>query len=622
MDLKRKGLETMKHWITGFVLLGVMTLMTSGCASTGKYHVSPNGNDSNSGSAWSPFKTISTAAAVAQPGDVITVHEGTYRERIDPPRGGASDTERIVYRAAKGDKPVIKGSEVINSWQPVSGDTWKAVIPNTFFGNFNPYSDLINGDWFNNKGRDHHTGAVYLNGHWLSEAAKLEDVQRPAGKTPLWFGQVDKTNTTIWAQFKGVNPNDQLTEINVRQSVFYPARPGINYITVRGFTMEHAAAPWAPPTAEQVGLIGTHWSKGWIIEDNDIRYSTCVGVTLGKYGDQWDNTSQNTATGYVDTINRALENGWSKDRIGSHIVRNNLIRHCEQAGIVGSLGAIFSEISGNTIHDIHVRRLFAGAEMSGIKIHASIDMLIRNNHIYRCEKGIWLDWMAQGTRVSSNLLHDNLSTDLFIEVNHGPFVLDNNIFLSKSTMWDWSQGGCYSHNLMAGKITRKPQGRRTPYHKPHSTEVAGLRDITTGDDRFINNIFVAGSGLADYKNAALEVLIDGNIYLNGAKPYPDEKNRVKLPSFNPDIKLVEKEGAVYLHMTCPAVRSDWMRQLVTTELLGKAAVPQAAFENYDGTPLSIDTDYFGNKRDTKNPSAGPFEDSGQGNVILKVWPAK
>jgi alpha-L-arabinofuranosidase len=43
------------------------------------------------------------------------------------------------------------------------------------------------------------------------------------------------------------------------------------------------------------------------IENNEISYSTCVGITLGKYGDQWDNTSQDTAEGYVETIWRALE---------------------------------------------------------------------------------------------------------------------------------------------------------------------------------------------------------------------------------------------------------------------------------------------------------------------------
>ena len=34
--------------------------------------------------------------------------------------------------------------------------------------------------------------------------------------------------------------------------------------------------------AEQVGLIGTHWSKGWIIEHNIISDSKCSGLTLGK----------------------------------------------------------------------------------------------------------------------------------------------------------------------------------------------------------------------------------------------------------------------------------------------------------------------------------------------------
>ena len=141
-------------------------------------------------------------------------------------------------------------------------------LPNSFFGRFNPYSDLIHGDWFMPKGRQLHTGAVYLNGDWLTEAVKLDEVLKLAAAQPLWFGQVDKDDTTIWAQFKGADPNGQTAEINVRQTVFYPEKTGINYITVRGFIMRDAATPWAPPTAEQIGLIGTHWSKGWIIENN------------------------------------------------------------------------------------------------------------------------------------------------------------------------------------------------------------------------------------------------------------------------------------------------------------------------------------------------------------------
>jgi len=588
-----------------------------------EYHVSMHGDDANDGAASRPLRTISAAARLTQPGDVITVHEGVYRERINPLRGGQSDQKRIVYQAAPGEKVVIKGSEVIKGWRKVQDNTWKVTIPNSFFGDFNPYSDLIRGDWFNPKGRHHHTGAVYLNGHWLTEAANLEDVLRPIGNTPLWFGQVDETNTTIWAQFKKVNPNEAGVEINVRQAVFYPEKPGINYITVRGFTMMHAATPWAPPTAEQIGLIGTHWSKGWIIENNNVRYSTCVGITLGKHGDRWDNTSQNTAEGYVKTIERALENGWSKESIGHHVVRNNHIAHCEQAGIVGSMGAVFSTITGNVIHDIHIRQLFTGAEMAGIKIHAAIDTEIGRNHIYRTCRGIWLDWMAQGTRVTGNLLHDNnTQEDLFVEVNHGPFLVDNNIFLSRRSLRDWSQGGAYAHNLFAGRFEPRPELRReTPFHKAHSTEVAGLLNIQGGDNRFFNNLLIQPTNLAAYNEAAQPVQMAGNVFLKGAKPCTHERAPLVLPKFDPGIKLVEKPDGLYLKITLDKAWAEKQpRQLVTTERLGKAKIPDLPYEQPDGRPYRLDPDYFGRKRNAATPYPGPFELPEGGKQVLKVWP--
>ena len=283
------------------VLLSGLLFLSA--VSAAEFHVAANGKDDNAGTAEAPFRTIQHAANVAQPGDTITVHEGVYRERINPPRGGESDAKRITYRAAPGEKVEIKGSEIVKNWKKVEGDVWKVVIPNTFFGKFNPYNDLIRGDWFRSKGRQHHTGAVYLNGDWLIEAAKLKDVLKGAAvnATGLWFAQVDATNTTIQAQFAGVNPNEQEVEVNVRQTVFYPDQPGRNFITVRGFIMRNAATPWAPPTAEQIGLIGTHWSKGWIIEQNTISHSVCSGIALGKHGDKYDNTSAN-AEGYVKTI--------------------------------------------------------------------------------------------------------------------------------------------------------------------------------------------------------------------------------------------------------------------------------------------------------------------------------
>jgi alpha-N-arabinofuranosidase len=617
----------------------MLALMAHAAAAT-EFHVSVNGSDTHDGSASKPFKTISAAAQAAQPGDGITVHEGIYRERVTPPRGGESDAKRIVYQAAPGETVEIRGSEIVKNWVKVQDDAWKVTLPNAFFGRFNPYSDLIHGDWFGARGRKHHTGSVYLNGDWLDEAAKPEDVLKPAGNTPLWFGEVDQENTTIWAQFKGVNPNEQRVEINVRRSVFYPEKPGMNYITVRGFALRHAATPWAPPTAEQVGLIGTHWSKGWIIENNVISHSVCSGIALGKHGDEWDNTSANSAEGYVKTIERAHAHAiaWTKENIGGHVVRNNTISHCEQAGIVGSLGAVYSRIIGNTIHDIHVRRLFSGAEMAGIKIHAAIDVEISRNHIYRTCRGLWLDWMAQGTRVTANLFHDNQAEDLFVEVDHGPFLVDNNIFLSPTTLLDMSEGGAYVHNLMTGKIDSRPELRRsTPYHQAHSTALAGLSNIKGGDNRFYNNILVgkggppadapqgdkkpppAAFGLWVYDAREFPLQTGGNVYYNGARPYSREAGPPVLSGSDPKVRVVEEGGRVFVHFTVGPELEQAVTTLVTTGVLGKAVIPNLPYENPDDSPLTLDTDYFGAKRNAARPTAGPFEHPGQGDLKLKVW---
>jgi hypothetical protein len=194
--------------------------------------------------------------------------------------------------------------------------------------------------------------------------------------------------TTIFAQFPGADPTAPvLVEINMRQTVFYPSEPFVDDITVRGFRLERAATQWAPPSSEQVGIIGTHWSKGWTIENNEVRDSACSCISLGKYGDGYDNTNdQGQADPYTACVYRALAYGWHKDRIGSHTVRNNYIHHCGQTGVVGSLGGAFSTVSENLIHNCHWQQSFTGAEMAGIKLHAAVDTVIRDNHIFNCSQ--------------------------------------------------------------------------------------------------------------------------------------------------------------------------------------------------------------------------------------------
>ncbi len=619
------------------LFLMVMMIIMIPCSAK-EYHVAKTGNDNNSGTSESPFLTIKAAADIAQPGDIITVHEGVYREWIKPPRGGETDEKRIIYQSAEGEKVEIKGSEIIKDWEKFSGTVWKATISNSFFGDYNPYKDLIHGDWFNPLGRIHHTGEVYLNGKSLWEKEMLEKVLHPKpatdkwdpeGSTFTWFCESDDENTYIYANFHDADPNTETVEINVRKACFYPEKNNIDFITVRGFHMSDAATQWAPPTAEQIGLIGTNWSKGWIIENNLIRNSKCSGITLGKHGDEFDNTSEDTAEGYVETIKRATARGWNKENIGSHIIRNNVISDCEQTGICGSMGGVFSIIENNDIYNIWAKRQFTGAEMGGIKIHASIDMVIRKNRLHNCGRGLWLDWMAQGTHVYRNLLYDNTTDDIFMEVNHGPFLIENNIMLSPISVRDWSEGGAFVHNLIAGNIELRPQGRETPFMFPHSTEVAGLKTTKCGDNRYYNNIFAGGvkeerfskSGLGIYANAEFPMFVDGNVYVNGARVFESEENKLALTE-DMKIQIKEEQNEVFISMNWIESITKMKNQVISSEQLGKALVSNQDFTKPDGSPVTIDYDYLGKKRDNRNPTAGPFENPGKGKISLKVWERK
>lgn len=621
------------------------TLLLLCCAAVQakEYHVSIKGNDANEGTEKAPFRTIGKAAEYAFPGDIITVHAGTYREWVNPPRGGESDDKRIVYRAAPGEKVEIKGSERITNWTKEKNGVWKVTIPNTFFGDYNPYIDLIYGDWFEGMGREHHTGEVFLNNKSLYEKETLDKVLTPVpnekskdkeGSTYTWYCENDGVNTTIWANFHTYDPNKELVEISTRPTCFYPEKPGIDYLTIQGFHISQAATQWGAPTAEQIGMIATHWNKGWIIENNFISNSKCSGITLGKERktghNVWLNdTSLDGSLHYIEVTFNTIRNGWNKENIGSHIVRNNEISHCEQTGICGSMGAAFSLIENNHIHDIWVKRQFTGAEIGGIKFHAAVDTRIIHNRIHNAGRALWLDWMTQGTRVSGNLFYDNDMEDLFLEVNHGPFLVDNNIFASRRSILEQSQGGAYVHNLIAGDIYRYVEhGRYTPYFLPHSTEVAGLSIIPGGDDRYINNLFATvlpanekdskrKYGLADYNKTVYPMMVDGNVYYNGALPFEGEKNKVVLPDFKPDVKVEEMGDGVYLSLSVQGL-DGLQTSRVTTERLGKAKLPQQAYEQPDGSPIDIATDYLGNTR-SNQPKPGPLESIKDGAIRIKVW---
>lgn len=660
-------------------------------------YVDINAASGGNGTKERPFRHISDAAKVAAAGDEVLVASGIYREDVSPLNAGTA-RERIVYKSTTPRGAVITGADDFRSWEKYDGDVWKLAVPNSHFGSYNPYTTFVYGDWLQ-EGTYAHTGDVFINDRSLYEKDSLEKVMEPMyddlswdrdNTLLVWYTcqDIDRDETVIYANFGGMDPNEEKTEINVRPHCFWPVAEHVDYITLSGFKVCKAATQWAPPTALQEGMIGPHWSKGWIIEDCEVSHSKCSGISLGKYFQQ-NNDNKWSKIKYKDGAQTQRDcsfiaqlDGWSKETVGSHTVRGCDIHDCGQTGIVGNLGCVFSVIENNHIHHINNKRDVTGAELGGIKFHAAIDVIIRNNHIHDCVRGIWLDWQTQGTRVSGNLFYNNclpkdhllreeckmalgLGEDIFIEIAHGPMLVDNNVMLSERSIKIPTQGLAFVHNLIGGAICAVGRGvkngsvkydstRYTPIHRPHSTDITGVMSVLHGDVRFYNNVFAAlpvreglikiceedhdgewddgnlecgtfpfsgymkedewkshftgfcGEGDADGRDKyymPLPVWTGGNVFFNGAKPADIEEDPMVDNEHKVSVKIVCENGKY-------RVDTDYMQylpeaRLITSDTLGEAFEPEERFETPDGEDIIFDSDFYGNKREGRI-IAGPF----------------
>jgi hypothetical protein len=254
------------------------------------------------------------------------------------------------------------------------------------------------------------------------------------------------------------------------------------------------------------------------------------------------------------------------------------------------------------------------------------------------------------------------NTDIFIEVGHGPTLIDNNILLSKVSVVMPSEGLACVHNLMLGTfglinsgvdsiVNDQREPRYTPYHIRHRTEVAGFMTILHGDDRIYNNLIVqhypvshpektpqhpdyevAGTApfdifptydewianfkmdeeepdmgaLAKWHFSHLPVWIDGNAYFNGAMVCKHEKHYLADVKEKAVVTLEEQNGEYYLETNLYSLLGDFRDGLISSETLGYAFEPEQRFENPDGSDILFNEDYFGTHRGV-SAYPGPIE---------------
>jgi len=114
--------------------------------------------------------------------------------------------------------------------------------------------------------------------------------------------------------------------------------------------------------------------------------------------------------------------------------------------------------------------------------------------------------------------------------------------------------------------------------------------------------------------------MEGNVFLGQAKPFKHEENPLVQPEVKPGFILMEKPDGWYLRIEVNKTWADRKRPLVTTEMLGKAEIPNLPYEEPDGKPYRLDTDYFNKSREKNRNAIGPFATYVLGENTIKLWP--
>lgn len=395
-----------------YFILGLMLCLGS-LASAKNIYVSKQGNDNNSGTQNSPYKTIAKASSVAAAGDVIIIGQGTYEETLRPQRSGTAGRP-IRYIAKSGEKVIISALQSLSGWSRDAGNIYKTKVnwdlgQSNFILNGNTAMDLAR--WPNNTDGDPFTlnskrnsggsgsntvnnafltsseipninwkgGAVFFYGDksgsgWLAWKSNITSsttgrVNFNLDKNPTWIRTFHAPKDGGDFYLEGVKgaldyQNEWWFNKNTKELfVIMPngGAPANGRVKMRRRIVAIDLSGRDYITIENLAVVG-----GEIHMNNTSDFNTIKGVS-SFYG----NHSQGVFKGFASNSQSVLMQG-----------KNNTIERCEIAFGSGNgikVGGADNKILNSKIHDFN----YLGSYDAPINARGGVRTKIVNNSIYR-----------------------------------------------------------------------------------------------------------------------------------------------------------------------------------------------------------------------------------------------
>lgn len=246
--------------------------------------IAPSGSDVGGGTqASTPLRTLGYALSLAQPGDVLVLATGVYREGIETSTGGRAGAP-ITIRAAAGAQPVVSGSVQVTAWANLRGAIWSTPWSATQLGPEGcsggecpmlprgaPQQVFVDGVPLQQVAGilpAVHPACPSSTGDWCREVvgASLTELDTRAGAFFFDSG----TNTLFIRLANDAPPAGHLVEVALQRRVlfFYPNAPG--HLCIEGLTFRHNNASAAHRQMAGVTLLGNTLLSNSIVEQMDL----------------------------------------------------------------------------------------------------------------------------------------------------------------------------------------------------------------------------------------------------------------------------------------------------------------------------------------------------------------